>query len=101
MSSGWIQVVRDIAIVLLALESILIGAMILILVFQIRKLVAILEEEIKPLLVSMNDTMGTVRGTTHFVSKSIVSPTIQALSYSAALKQAAAAMFRWRNRKEG
>jgi hypothetical protein len=100
MSPVWIQTVRDVAIVLLALESILIGAMILVLVFQIKKLITILEEEIKPLLISLNETMGTVRGTTHFVSESIVSPTIQALSYGAALKQAAAAMFRWRGRRK-
>lgn len=100
MSPVWVQTVRDIAIVLLALESILIGVMILILVFQIKKLITILEEEIKPMLASFSETMGTVRGTTNFVSESIVSPTIQALSYGAALKQAASAMFRGRGHKK-
>ncbi len=100
MSPVWVQTVRDIAIVLLALESILIGVMILILVFQIKKLITILEEEIKPMLASFSETMGTVRGKTNFVSESIVSPTIQVLSYGAALKQAASAMFRRRGQKK-
>ena len=100
MSPAGIQTIRDIAIILLALESLVIGAMILILVVQIKKLIAILEEEIKPLLISLNDTMGTVRGTTNFVSESIVSPTIHALSYGAAIRQAASAVFRPRGQKQ-
>jgi len=100
MSPVWIQTVRDVAIVLLALESVIIGAMILVLVFQIKKLITILLEEIRPLLVSLNETMGTVRGTTHFVSESLVSPTVQVLSYGAALKQAATAVFRWHDHKK-
>jgi len=96
VSPGWVQTVRDVAIVLLALESIIIGIMIVILVLQIQRLITVMEEEIKPLLVSINETMGTIRGTTSFVSESVVAPTIQALSYGAAVKEAAAALFRYR-----
>lgn len=100
MEPIWIQTVRDVAIILLALESIVIGAMIVILVLQIQRLTKLLEEEIKPLLVSINETMGTVRGTTNFISESVVSPTIQALSYGAAVREAATAVFRRRSGKK-
>ena len=99
-SPVWIQTLRDMAIILLALESIVIGVMIVILVLQIQRLTKLLEEEIKPLLVSINETVGTVRGTTNFISESVVSPTIQALSYSAAVREAATAMFRRRSGKK-
>ena len=94
MSPAWVQTVRDVAIILLALESVIIGAMIVILVLQIRRLITVMEEEIKPSLLSINETMGTVRGTTSFVSESVVAPAIQALSFGAAVKEATAALFR-------
>ena len=94
MSPAWVQTVRDIAIILLALQSLVIGVMIAILVLEIKNLVSVLENEIKPLLSSMNETMGTVRGTTNFVSDSVVTPTIKALSYGAAVKEAMNALFR-------
>ena len=100
MEPTWIQTVRDVAIILLALETIVIGAMIVILVLQIQRLTKLLEEEIKPLLVSIHETIGTVRGTTNFISESVVSPTIQVLSYGAAVREAATAVFRRRSGKK-
>ena len=100
MEPIWIQTTRDIAIIFLALESIVIGVMIVILVLQIQRLTTLLEEEIKPLLVSINETVGTVRGTANFVSESVVSPTIQVLSYGAAVREAATVMFRRRGGKK-
>jgi hypothetical protein len=94
MSPVWIQTLRDVAIILLALESIVIGVLVVILVLQMQRLTRLLEEEIKPLLMSINETIGTVRGTANFVSGSVVSPTIQALSYGAAVRKAATAIFR-------
>ena len=87
MSPGWVETVRDIAIIVLALESIIIGALLVVLVLQTQRLVRLLREEIKPILLSANETVGTVRGTTHFVSETIVSPAIQVWSYGAAARQ--------------
>jgi hypothetical protein len=100
MSPAWMQMLRDVAIILLALESLVIGAMVVILVLEIRRLVTVLEDEIKPLLASINETMGTVRGTTNFVSDSVVSPAIQALSYGAAVKEVAGVLFRRSGKKK-
>jgi hypothetical protein len=79
----WLAVVRDIAIVLLAIESVVIGILLLATLVQIRKLVSLLRDEVKPMLESVNETVRTVRGTTSFVSQSVVDPLIKAKSFSA------------------
>ena len=83
----WLEVVRDLAIVLLALESVVIGVLLCILLLQVRKLVKLLREEIKPLLDSANETAATVQGTAGFVSENVVQPVIKFKSYAAGAKQ--------------
>ncbi|MBC7262191.1 MAG: hypothetical protein H5T63_09265, partial [Chloroflexi bacterium] len=63
-----LAVVRDIAIIILALESIIIGIVLTVLLWQVRSLTRLLEQEIKPMLDSMRETIGTVKGTTSLVS---------------------------------
>ncbi|MBC7249424.1 MAG: hypothetical protein H5T62_04000 [Anaerolineae bacterium] len=73
-------VLRDVFIIVLALES-------SILIFQIQNLTRLLQEEIKPILDSTNETVSTVRGTATFVSENVVSPMIEAASYVSAVKK--------------
>jgi hypothetical protein len=80
-------VVRDIAIIVLALVTIVIGLFIAILIFQLQSLIALLRDEIKPILESTNETVSTVRGTTTFVSDALVQPMITAASYASAIRQ--------------
>jgi len=84
----WLAGLRDAAIVFLALESIVIGVLLAITILQIRSLVRLLREEIKPLLDSANDTMSTVKGTTHLVSDTIVNPLVKVSSYATGTSQA-------------
>jgi len=79
----WLAGLRDVAIVLLALESIVIGVLLALTLSQIRTLLRIFREEIEPMLDSANDTMSTIRGTSKFVSKTVVDPIVTATSYSA------------------
>lgn len=81
------QVIRDIAIVFVAVETFLIGLAILILIFQIQMLIQVLRDEVQPLLHSVNDTASTVRGTTEFVSQNVVSPVIKAAGFAAAVRR--------------
>ena len=81
------QVIRDIAIVFVAVETFLIGLAILILIFQIQMLIQVLRDEVQPLLRSFNDTASTVRGTTEFVSHNVVSPVIKAAGVAAGTRQ--------------
>ena len=83
MNEAATQVIRDIAIVFVAVETFLIGLAILILIFQIQMLIQVLRDEVQPLLRSVNDTASTVRGTTEFVSHNVVSPVIKAAGFAA------------------
>ena len=80
-------VLRDVFIIVLALESIVVGALLSILIFQIHNLTRLLKEEIKPILDSTNETVSTVRGTATFVSENVVSPMIEAASYVSAVRK--------------
>ncbi|HEY89785.1 MAG TPA: hypothetical protein G4N98_08675 [Thermoflexia bacterium] len=82
-------VIRDIAIVFVAGTTLLIGIAIIVLILEIWVLIKVLREEIRPLLDSVNDTASTVRGTTKFVSKNIVSPFIKLSGFTAAVRQMA------------
>ncbi len=77
------EVIRDIAIVFVAVETFLIGMAMLVLIVQIQALITVLREEIQPLLKSVNDTASTVRGTTSFVSENLVSPIIRVAGFTA------------------
>jgi hypothetical protein len=79
------RVIRDIAIVFVAVETFLIGMALLVLVVQIEELIRVLRDEIQPLLRSVNDTAATVKGTTKFVSHNMVSPIIRVASFTAGL----------------
>jgi hypothetical protein len=72
---------RDVAIILLAVLSLVIGALLVVLLLQLQSLIKLLREEIRPILASAQDTMGTVRGTTTVVSEYVVSPVARVASY--------------------
>jgi len=65
--------VRDVAIIILAIESIVVGVLLAILTVQVSRLVKMLREEIQPMLEATQETVGTVRGTTTFLSEHLVS----------------------------
>jgi len=69
--------IRDIFIILMALESLLIGLVLVILIIQIARLINLLQNEIKPILDSTNETVSTLRGTTAFLSTNLVEPVIK------------------------
>ena len=83
---GPTAVIRDIFIIALAFTSFLIGLLLLVLVFQLQSLIALLRNEIKPMLTNANQTVSTVRGTAVFVSDNLVKPTISIASFVAGVK---------------
>jgi len=76
---------KNIFIIYLALETILIGAAIVILVIQIARFTNFMQHEVKPILDSTNETVNTVRGTTEFLSENLVEPTIKLNEYLASI----------------
>lgn len=95
------EVIRDIAIIVLALVTIVIGLFLAVLIFQLQSLIALLRNEIKPILDSANDTVSTVRGTTSFVSDNVVSPMIRFMSFAAGVGQTARVLVRGPSRSSG
>ncbi len=79
--------IRDIFIIFMALESLLLGVSLIILIVQLARLTNLLQNEIKPILESTNETINTLRGTTVFLSDNLVEPVIKLNSYLAALTQ--------------
>ena len=84
---GALEAVRDIAIVLLALESLVIGVLLALMLAQIRKLVRVLREEITPIVDSAGETTRTVHGTVDLVSQTVVEPVVKVSSYLAGVQQ--------------
>lgn len=80
--------VRDLAIILLAIESLVIGIVLVILIWEVRNLAKLLRDEIKPILESADETVRTVRGTTAFVSETVVNPVVRASSFASGVIQA-------------
>ncbi|MGD0752051.1 MAG: hypothetical protein ABSA23_11655 [Anaerolineales bacterium] len=79
--------VRDIFIIFMALESLLIGAALVVLIIQLASLINLLQNEVKPILRSTNETVNTLRGTSEFLSENLVEPVIKLNSYLAGLKR--------------
>jgi len=63
--------VRDIFIIFMALESLLIGAALVVLIIQLASLINLLQNEVKPILRSTNETVNTLRGTSEFLSENL------------------------------
>jgi len=78
---------RDIAIIVLAVESIIIGGLLIFLILQVRSLIRLLQEEVKPILDSTRETVGTVRGTTTLLSETLVNPVVEVAGYLAGVRQ--------------
>lgn len=79
--------IRDVFIIFMALESLVIGAALFILMIQLAILINLLQNEIKPILHSTNDTVNTLRGTVTFLSNNLVEPVIKLNEYLAGLKR--------------
>ncbi len=83
---------RDVSIILLALESIVIGIILLLLLWQIRLLVLLLRDEIGPILRDTQETTQTVQSTTKFVGKRVAKPFVNTISFFAGVRGALKAM---------
>jgi len=81
------ETIRDIVIIFMAVESLLIGLTLVILIVQLARLTALLQNEVKPMLESTNDAINTLRGTTKFLSNNLVNPVIKANSTVSAIRQ--------------
>lgn len=79
--------VRDVFIIFMALESILLGVTLVVLMIQLAKLINLLQHEVLPILESTNETISNVRGTATFLGENITEPVIKINAYTAGLSK--------------
>lgn len=77
--------IRDVFIIVVALESLVIGVAMVVLVLQLASLINLLQNEIRPILHATNETVNTLRGTAEFLGENVVEPVIQLNGYMAGL----------------
>jgi len=90
--------IRDIFIIFMALESIFMGLILVVLIIQLARLINLLQNEIKPILNSTNETVSNLRGTTAFLSDNLVGPVIKLNEYFAGITQGLAVLGLYRKR---
>ena len=77
--------IRDIFIIVVALESLVIGVALIVLVVQLASLINLLQNEVRPILHATNETVNTLRGTAEFLGENVVEPVIKLNGYLAGL----------------
>ncbi len=81
------ETLRDVFIILMALESLVIGIALIVLIIQIARLTNLLQNEVGPILRSTQETVSTLRGTTRFLSDNLVRPVVKVNSTMAAVRR--------------
>lgn len=69
-----VRIVRDLLIIVMSLEILIIGAAFILFLIQLARLVNLINNEIRPLADAAADAVNTVRGTAAFLSKNLVEP---------------------------
>ena len=85
--ADYVARIRDVFIIIMALESLLVGVVLVVLIIQMARLTNLLQNEIKPILESTNETISTLRGTTQFLSDNLAEPVIKINEYSAGFQK--------------
>jgi hypothetical protein len=81
------ETIKNVFIIFLAIEMLIVGIAVVVLAVQVASLVNLLQNEVRPMLNSTNDTINNLRGTTEFLSENLVEPVIQLNGYLASLKR--------------
>lgn len=83
-----VETIRDVAIILLAVETIVVQVILILLLLEIKSLSKMLRDNITPILQSADETVRTVRGTSVFVSDTVVSPVVRVSAFAAGVTEA-------------
>jgi hypothetical protein len=79
--------IRDIFIIVVAIETLVVGVALVVLLVQLASLINLLQNEVRPILEDTSETVKTLRGTTAFLSESVVDPVIKLNGYLASLQR--------------
>ncbi len=78
---------RDIFIIFVALESLVVGIALIILLVQLATLINLIQNEVRPILYATSETVNTLRGTAQFLGESVVEPVIKLNGYMASMRR--------------
>jgi hypothetical protein len=79
--------IRDIFIIFMAVEFLIIGVALVVMIIQLAALINLLQNEVKPILNSTNETVSNLKGTAKFLSDNMVEPVIKLNEYLAGFKK--------------
>jgi hypothetical protein len=80
-----VRLVRDLVIIFLAVEGVLIVLALAILVLQLARLINLIQTEIKPILENTQETVKTAQGTVEFMSNNLTEPIVRASGFMAGM----------------
>lgn len=81
------ETLRDIFIILVAFEFMVVGIALVVLVIQLARLVNLLNNEVRPILDSASEAANTMRGTARFLSDKLVNPVVKVNAGMAAARR--------------
>ncbi len=79
--------IRDIFIIFMALEFLVVGVALVVLMIQLATLINLLQNEVRPILTTTSETVNTLRGTAVFLSDNLVQPVMKLNEYLAGIKK--------------
>ena len=79
--------IRDVFIIVVALESLVIGVAVIVLIVQLASLINLLQNEVRPILAATNETVNNLRGTAEFLGENVVEPVIKLNGYLAGMNR--------------
>ena len=80
-----IQYIRNLFMIVIGLEGMLIIGAIAVLIVQITRLFNMVKRDVKPVLTTAQDTVNTAKGTVEFVGDNAVRPIIRASAFASGL----------------
>lgn len=82
-----VERLRDVFIIVVGLETLLIGVALIVLLIQLASLINLLQNEVRPIIQATHETISTLRGTAQFLGESVVEPVIKLNGYLASLQR--------------
>jgi hypothetical protein len=79
--------IRDVFIIVVALESLVIGVALIVLIVQLASLINLLQNEVRPILTATSETVNNLRGTAEFLGENMVEPVIKLNGYLAGMNR--------------
>ena len=91
---GALHILRDILVIFLAFESILLLILMGFVLLQLQSVIQYLNGEVRPILNNVQESVSQVTSTSNFVRESVAEPFIEARSTAAGVSQTMRALFR-------